>query len=89
MRPSLSVLSTSSGCQDLSDLSDLDNIKEAIASDLWSLLNPWSGEGGGTEVMEAFGLSYAYCILSLSGANKAMVDNQNNHYQRHPSEGNL
>ena len=35
------------GHQDPSDLSDLDDIKEAIDNELQSLLNPWSGEGEG------------------------------------------
>ena len=43
----------------------------------------------GTEVMEAFNLSDVYCILGLSGANEAMVDNQNHHPWRHPSQGSL
>ena len=39
--------------------------------------------------MEAFDLSNIYCILSLSGANEVMVDDQNHHPWRHPSEGSL
>ena len=35
------------GCLDPSDLSDLDNIEEAVDNELWLLLNPWSGEGEG------------------------------------------
>ena len=35
------------GCQDPFDLSDLDDIEEAIDNELWLLLNPWSGEGEG------------------------------------------
>ena len=34
---------------DPSDWSDLDNIKEAINIKLWSLSNPWSGEGEGNQ----------------------------------------
>ena len=34
-------------CLDLSDWSDLDDIKKAINDKLWSLLNPQSGEGEG------------------------------------------
>ena len=37
------------GCQDLSDLSDIDDIEEAIYNELWSLLNPQSGEGEGNQ----------------------------------------
>ena len=43
----------------------------------------------GTGVMEAFGLSDIYYILSLSRADEVMVDDQNHHPQMHPSEGNL
>ena len=68
------------GHWDPSDLSDLDDIKEAIDSELQSLSNPWSGEGD---------LSNVYCILSLSGAYEAMIDNQSHHPQRYPSEGAL
>ena len=32
---------------DPSDQSDLDNIEEVVNSELWSLSNPWSGEGEG------------------------------------------
>ena len=39
--------------------------------------------------MEAFGLSNIYCILGLLGANEVMVDDQNHHPWRHPSEGSL
>ena len=39
--------------------------------------------------MEAFGLFDVYCILSLSGASEVMVDDQNHHPWRHPSEGSL
>ena len=35
------------GCQDPSDLSDLDNIKGAIDNELLSLSNPQSREGEG------------------------------------------
>ena len=35
------------GCLDPSDLSDLDDIKEAIDNELQLLLNPWSGKGEG------------------------------------------
>ena len=35
------------GLWDPSDLSDLDNIKEAADNELWSLSNPWSREGEG------------------------------------------
>ena len=34
-------------CLDLSDQSDLNDIKEAINNELQLLLNPWSGEGEG------------------------------------------
>ena len=47
------------------------------------------GKVRGTEVTEAFGLSDVYCILSLLGADEVMVDDQNHHPQRHPSEGSL
>ena len=47
------------------------------------------GKVGGTEVMEAFDLSNIYCILGLSGANEAMVDDGNHHPWRHLSEGSL
>ena len=34
-------------CLDLSDWSDLDDIKEVVDNKLLLLLNPWSGEGEG------------------------------------------
>ena len=34
-------------CLDLSEWSDLDNIKEVIDNELLSLSKPWSGEGKG------------------------------------------
>ena len=47
------------------------------------------GKVRGTKVMEAFGLSNVYYVLSLSRANKVMVGDQNHHPQTHPSERNL
>ena len=35
--------------QDLSDLSDQDDIKEAVDNELWWLLNQQSGEGEGNQ----------------------------------------
>ena len=35
------------GHLDPSDLSDLDNIEEAVDNELWLLSNPWSREGEG------------------------------------------
>ena len=35
-------------CQDPSDLSDMDDIKESINNELLSLVNPQSGEGDGS-----------------------------------------
>ena len=43
----------------------------------------------GTEVIEAFGLSNIYYILSLLRADRVMVDNWNHHPQMHPLEGNF
>ena len=37
------------GCQDPSDLSDLDDIKEAIDNEILSLSNPQSGGGKGNQ----------------------------------------
>ena len=37
------------GHWDPSDLSDLDNIKEATDNELWLLSNPQSGEGEGNQ----------------------------------------
>ena len=68
------VLSSSSGMLDPSDLSDLDDIEKAIDNELLLLLKPKSGEGEGTKVMEAFGLSDIYCNLSSPGANVVMAD---------------
>ena len=45
------------------------------------------GKVKGTKVIEAFGLSDAYCVLSLWRANGAMVDDQNHHPQMHPLGG--
>ena len=39
------------------------------------------------KVMEAFGLSNIYYVLSLSGDNEVKVDNQNHCPWRHPSWG--
>ena len=47
------------------------------------------GKVMGTEVIEAFGLSNAYYILSLWRANGVMVDNWNHHPQTHLLEGNF
>ena len=47
------------------------------------------GKVKGTEVIEAFGLSDAYYILSLWRADGVMVDDQNHHPQMHLSEGNF
>ena len=47
------------------------------------------GKVKGTEVIEAFGLSNIYYVLSLLRANGVMVDDQNHHPQMHPSEGNF
>ena len=44
------------------------------------------GKVKGTEVIEAFGLSNVYYILSLLRANGVTVDNWNYHPQMHPSE---
>ena len=54
-----------------------------------SFSNSQSREGEGNEVMEAFGLSNVYYVLSPSGAGKVEVDAQSHHPQRHPSEGSL
>ena len=47
------------------------------------------GKVRGTKVIEAFGLSNIYYILSLLRANEVMVDDWNYHLQIHPSEGNF
>ena len=52
-------------CLDLSDQSDLDNIEEVVDSEHWLLSNAWSGEGEGTKVIEASGLSDACYICGL------------------------
>ena len=43
----------------------------------------------GTEVIQAFGLSDVYYVLSLLRADRVTVDDQNHYHQMHPSEGNL
>ena len=65
------------GHEDPSDLSDLDDIEEAIDNELPSLSNPQSGEGKGTKVMEAFGLSDICYVPSFLRADNVMVDNWN------------
>ena len=45
------------------------------------------GKVKGTEVMEAFGLSDIYYILSLWRADEVMVDNWSHHPQMHPLGG--
>ena len=47
------------------------------------------GKVKGTKVIETFGLSNTYYVLSLWRANGVMVDNWNHHPQMHPSEGNF
>ena len=47
------------------------------------------GKVRGTKVIEAFGLSDVYYILSLLRADEVTVDDQNHHPQMHPSEGNF
>ena len=47
------------------------------------------GKVKGTEVIEAFGLSDVYYILSLLRADGVMVNDWNHHPQMHPSEGNF
>ena len=76
-------------CWDPSDLSDLDDIEEAIDSELLLLSTHDLGKVAGTETMEAFGLSDVYGGLSLLGANVVMVDGWSHHPQRYPLWGNL
>ena len=72
-------------CQDLSDLLDLDNIKEVMDNELLSLLNPQSGEGEGNQGDRGL---WSLQLLLHSwplGADEEMVDDWNHHPQRHPS----
>ena len=66
-------------CWDPSDLSDLDNMEEAIDNELQSLSNPQSGDGDGNQ--GDGGPCNIYCGLSLLGANVVMVDGQSHHCQ--------
>ena len=50
-------------CLDPSEQSDLDDIEDVVDNELLSLWKPQSGEGEGTEVIEASGLSISYCIF--------------------------
>ena len=43
----------------------------------------------GTKVIEAFGLSNVYYVLSLLRADEVAVDDWYQHPQMHPSEGNF
>ena len=47
------------------------------------------GKVRGTGVIEAFGLSNIYYILSLLRPDEVMVDDQNHHPQMHPPKGKL
>ena len=83
------VLSPTLGMLRSSDLSDMDDINEAINNELLSLSIPWSGEGDGNQGSGSFGLSNVYCGLGLLGASVVMVDGQNQHPQGCPLWGNL
>ena len=74
---------------DLSDWPDLDDIEKAVHNEIQLLSNLQSGKVKGTEVVGAFGLSYAYYILSLWRAGGVMVGNQSHHPQMHLLEGNF